>query len=202
MFCAGDFLNNIFSGLAEEVVQVSQNQTVSSIIESLIAVGSPSNLRTLFVALAADLSIAFLDRFACHVFEKLTQKLPQFFYPPTQNSTDEEEDYVSQDKFVESFEGVCEFVDSNFETLMTHMYGSHVLRALLEALSGVPVVNELKKSQKSGHGRYFNKGMSLGCCSWLLACLTSQQHASASQRRICSDNCLCCSTEIEVAVQT
>ena len=33
-------------------------------------------------------------------------------------------------------------------------------------------------------------------------CLTSQQHTSVSQRRICSDNCTCCHTETEVADQT
>ena len=32
--------------------------------------------------------------------------------------------------------------------------------------------------------------------------LTSQQHASVSQARICSDNFTCCLTEIEVADQT
>ena len=37
---------------------------------------------------------------------------------------------------------------------------------------------------------------------WLVACLTSQQHASVSEGRICSDNCTCCHTEIEVADQT
>ena len=37
---------------------------------------------------------------------------------------------------------------------------------------------------------------------WLLACLTSQQQASVSQGRICSDNFACCHTEIEVADQT
>ena len=37
---------------------------------------------------------------------------------------------------------------------------------------------------------------------WLLACLTSQQQASVSQGRICSDNFTCCHTEIEVADQT
>ena len=34
---------------------------------------------------------------------------------------------------------------------------------------------------------------------WLVACLTSQQHASVFQRWICSDNCTCCHTETEVA---
>ena len=40
-----------------------------------------------------------------------------------------------------------------------------------------------------------------GCC-WLVACLTSQQHASVSQGRICSDNFTCCHTEIEAADQS
>ena len=37
---------------------------------------------------------------------------------------------------------------------------------------------------------------------WLLACLMSQQHASVSHGQICSDNFMCCHTEIEVADQT
>ena len=36
----------------------------------------------------------------------------------------------------------------------------------------------------------------------VVGCLTSQQHASVSQWRICSDNFTCCHTEIEVADQT
>ena len=36
----------------------------------------------------------------------------------------------------------------------------------------------------------------------LVGCLTSQQQASVSQERICSDNCTCCHTEIEVADPT
>ena len=36
----------------------------------------------------------------------------------------------------------------------------------------------------------------------LADCLTSQQHASVSQGRICTDNFACCHTEVEVADQT
>ena len=36
----------------------------------------------------------------------------------------------------------------------------------------------------------------------IVGCSTFQQHASVSQGRICSDNCTCCPTEIEIAVQT
>ena len=37
---------------------------------------------------------------------------------------------------------------------------------------------------------------------WLVACLTSQQHASVSQGRICRNNCTCCHTKIEIADPT
>ena len=37
---------------------------------------------------------------------------------------------------------------------------------------------------------------------WLVACLTSQQHASVSQEQICTDNSTCCHTETEVADPT
>ena len=41
-----------------------------------------------------------------------------------------------------------------------------------------------------------------GLMLFLVGCLTSQQHASVSQGRICSDNFTFCHTEIEVADQT
>ena len=43
--------------------------------------------------------------------------------------------------------------------------------------------------------------ISQGLCLFV-CCLTSQQHAGVSQGRICSDNCTCCHTEIEVADPT
>ena len=43
--------------------------------------------------------------------------------------------------------------------------------------------------------------MELGCC-FFAGCLTTQQHASVSQGRICSDSFTCCHTEVEAANQT
>ena len=44
--------------------------------------------------------------------------------------------------------------------------------------------------------------MSAAIVCLFVGCLTSQQQASVSQGRICSDNFTCCHTEIEVADQT
>ena len=60
--------------------------------------------------------------------------------------------------------------------------------------------NDMKEPQKFGSACRLAY-LGLFVC-WLVGCLTSQQHASVSQGRICSDNFTCCHTEIEVADQT
>ena len=47
-----------------------------------------------------------------------------------------------------------------------------------------------------------HSGVTLQRLLLFVGCLASQQHASVSQGRICSDNFTCCHTEIEVADQT
>ena len=46
------------------------------------------------------------------------------------------------------------------------------------------------------------KGLHVCFTILFVGCLTSQQHASVSQGRICSDNFTCCHTEIEAADPT
>ena len=48
----------------------------------------------------------------------------------------------------------------------------------------------------------FRPGHLSVCVGLFVCCLTSQQHASVSQGRICTDNLTCCYTEIEVEDQT
>ena len=59
-----------------------------------------------------------------------------------------------------------------------------------------------RKCVPCGSGRFW--GSVAACCllACLHACLTSQQQASVSQGRICSENCTCCHTEIHVLDQT
>ena len=53
-----------------------------------------------------------------------------------------------------------------------------------------------------GQGPHFSLGVVEALCErdcLFVGCLTSRQHASVSQGRICSDNLTCCHTETEVA---
>ena len=62
-------------------------------------------------------------------------------------------------------------------------------------VSRPPRERKIQGSNPAGDGIFFGVG-------WLIGCLTSQQNASVSQGRICSDIFTCCHTEIEVADQT
>ena len=64
-----------------------------------------------------------------------------------------------------------------------------------------PVSNMYAKWPGRSRVQIMSARLSLFVCL-LVGCLTSQQHASVSQGRICSDNFTCCHTEIEVADQT
>ena len=59
---------------------------------------------------------------------------------------------------------------------------------------------QLPSQQKRQQGRVSSFGIGFKAfVGWLVGRLTSQQQASVSQGRICSDNFTCCHTEIEVA---
>ena len=65
----------------------------------------------------------------------------------------------------------------------------------------LPRVHRTTKGRIEARGADNNQRRAAFVC-WLLACLTSQQHASASKGRIQSDTFMCCHTDIEVADQT
>ena len=77
-----------------------------------------------------------------------------------------------------------------------------VVFVVVVAAAAAEVVNRRGERKAGDSGNSYSRGSSEGCCCLLVGCLTSQQHASVSQGRICSDNFTCCYTEIEVADQT
>ena len=57
----------------------------------------------------------------------------------------------------------------------------------------------MKATTKDGVSEYVFDGMISKDNRVVVGCFTSQQHVSVSQVWICSDKCMCCHTEIEVA---
>ena len=68
-------------------------------------------------------------------------------------------------------------------------------------------MGEEEKAKKKRKKKHNNNNDDMSKCRRnkkreIVGCLTSQQHASVSQGRICSDNFTCCHTEMEVADPT
>ena len=62
-----------------------------------------------------------------------------------------------------------------------------------------PQILESKRQRRRAERQWIKSGLTV--CLFV-GCLTSQQHASVSQGRICTDNFTSCHTEIEAADQT
>ena len=85
-------------------------------------------------------------------------------------------------------------MNRNLLCILDNKAAVHVMTAFFSAREGT---NSLRYLGIQLDGRLTRKMQLL-----LVGCLTSQQHASVSQGRICSDNSTCCHTEIEVADPT
>ena len=73
-------------------------------------------------------------------------------------------------------------------------------------VTGVTLRQILEHSASEWHPGRLERRLPAGLGSveglLFIGCLTSQQHASVSQGRICSDKWTCCHTEVDVADQT
>ena len=102
----------------------------------------------------------------------------------------------------------CQSLFCLFEDLLSVCRGRVGVKGRLEYLVLVRVLSWVVRYFVWPHRMlpgWVGPGAGLGCrgrVGWLGGCLASQQHSNVSQERICSDNCTCCHTKIEVADQT
>ncbi|GFR87396.1 nucleolar protein 9-like [Elysia marginata] len=147
-----EFLSNVYNTLRDEGIQVSQNQTVSRILEVLFSHSKPSHMQDLFCLFCGELTIVVFDRFASHVFQALIQYLPAMY-----DDRNDEDEAVWRKSFYENVQTLCNFMESHLRDVMTHTYGSHVLRSFMEALGGVHVKEEVVRSRVSRGQRKDNE---------------------------------------------
>ncbi|CAG5117648.1 unnamed protein product [Candidula unifasciata] len=141
-----NFLNNVYNTLKDEGVQVSQNQTVSRILEVLFSHSKPHHMRELFCNFSENLTVVTFDRFASHVFQALILHLPAIY--EDKSATGSTDSYKTSSVHA-SVQQLCTFTESHLRDIMTHTYASHILRSLLEALGGVKVREEVVRSRIS-----------------------------------------------------
>ena len=70
-------------------MEVSRNQTVSTIVETLLGAADEDELCSFTKALAVDWETAFTDRFASHVLQKLLWQIAPILYAEKLKDSDD-----------------------------------------------------------------------------------------------------------------
>ena len=133
----GLLLENVFKQLTTEALSVSRNQTVSTIVESLLHHASPSQLQDFTAALAEDWETACQDRFASHVVQTLLLCVAPHFCDQGQGT----------DSLLQHFLNLLHMLLSNLAVFMQDVYASHIVRVVMEVLAGHRVAQEVIKSK-------------------------------------------------------
>ncbi|XP_013404032.1 nucleolar protein 9 [Lingula anatina] len=162
------FLRNVFKQLATEAVTVSQNQTVSRVVENIVQWASGTQLYQILTAFSFDWETVCTNRFASYVTQTIIKVTPQFWNQKVSDSDDETDDDEDAHANIDSekenekdkkgkystslrvdFLSLCGHVLENTDTYVEHTYASHIIRTLLEATGAVRVTERIIRSRLS-----------------------------------------------------
>lgn len=137
-------LENVFKQLNSEALTVSRNQTVSTIVESLLHNASASQLLGFTASIAQDWETAIEDRFASYVCQTLLLVMAPHVYACVSDTGEESSGEASlYDHFIKLYR----ILVGNVSVFMQHTYASHILRVMMEVLGGTRVAPEVIKSK-------------------------------------------------------
>ncbi|KAF2798260.1 ARM repeat-containing protein [Melanomma pulvis-pyrius CBS 109.77] len=188
------FLENVYREAAGKELKIANSQSCSRLMERLILLSTPAQLKGLFQKFSGHFLALVQHRFASHCCEALfihaapivTQELskPELTHAPP--SSDPDAVVVSMENLfiytLGELEGYLGF-------LMTDRFASHVLRVLLVVLAGVPLekpnhksVVQSKRKEKVGvSGSEKNK-------EWLLEKRTVPQSFLDALEKVINDS--------------
>ncbi|XP_019628830.1 PREDICTED: nucleolar protein 9-like [Branchiostoma belcheri] len=147
------FLNNVFTQVEEEIHVLACNQTVSRILENLLHQASTFHLISIITQLKENnFTSLCTDRFAGYVLQTIVCLIPRHLSVTSrkdvtaQKKTTEKEE---EDSLRDLFLAVCQEMVEGVGRLVRDHYGSHVLRAVFETLSGVKLEQKMVRSRLS-----------------------------------------------------
>ncbi|KAG9631259.1 PLP-dependent transferase, partial [Aureobasidium melanogenum] len=144
------FLANVYREANGKELKIANSQSCSRLMERLIQLSTPAQLKTLFQKFSGNFMHLFQHRFASHCCEKLfIQAAPvvteELLHPPKpeDQTTADDEVYVSMENL---FLFTLGEMEGNVGFLMTDRFASHTLRVLLLVLAGEPLSDSTNKS--------------------------------------------------------
>lgn len=147
------FLENVFTQIEHNELALCCDQGMSRVLERLIMFFNDEQLKIIWKNLAKDFKTVTTDRFGSHVMQNLVNSIPNAIRVERNKYKGNIEESIEQ-----SFLSYCSFISDNLQDLIEDMYGSHVIRAVLEVLGGVHISETVQRSRNSRgcRGKAFN----------------------------------------------
>ncbi|PVI06981.1 ARM repeat-containing protein [Periconia macrospinosa] len=145
------FLQNVYKEANGKELKIANSQSCSRLMERLILLSSPQQLKGLFQKFSGEFVHLVQHRFASHCCEALFIRAahvvteehtkPELLQTPP--SSDPNEVFVTMENL---FLYTLDELEAYLGFLMTDRFASHVLRVLLIVLAGAPLEKENQKS--------------------------------------------------------
>lgn len=140
------FLDNVFRQLKEDIIQGCHHAGTSRIIERLLTDASVCNILDVFQACSNDWTALMSDRIASHVIQSIICQIPRCI---CENENIEAENKEHNTDLEELFFKFCDLLKENLDKYWTDVYGSHIIRVVLQILGGAHVTDKIIRSRLS-----------------------------------------------------
>lgn len=143
------FVENVFTQVEDNELLLACDQGMSRVLERLLEHLNDAQLKKIWSNLSNSYEVLTCDRFGSHVVQNLVNLVPRTIRAERIKVKEldmKEEEILSME---ELFLTYCTFVEDSLSDLIENTYGSHVVRAVFEVLSGVRVADDVQRSRNS-----------------------------------------------------
>ncbi|KAL8742641.1 MAG: hypothetical protein Q9190_004910 [Brigantiaea leucoxantha] len=157
------FLANVYKEASGKELKIANSQSCSRLMERLIALSSPSQIKKLFQKFNGHFLHLAQHRFASHCCEALFLRAAPIVSQELLASTEEQQHDMTNEEIYVSMENLFLHTLTELEEalgyLITNTHASHTIRVLLVVLSGRPLASvetaAILRSKKKEHISHF-----------------------------------------------
>ena len=139
--------------LGEDGLGVFKLSVTSRLLENFISNANIQHITDLMSIFRTDWTFMITDRFASHILQSTLNQVPKCLNEDqnTSETADKTGDKTGKntDVLMNNFVELCDKLQEDFDSLWTDMYGSHIIRVVLQVLGGTAVDNDVIRSRVS-----------------------------------------------------
>ena len=147
------FMENVFTQVENNEVKLSCDMIVSRTMEKLIVYLNDIQIRRVIQNTEDHFCQIAMDKFGSHVLQSLICAIPKAIRSERSKNREVENNIDDLKSAEELFLSLCDCFRENIGELVSHTYGSHVLRTAFEVLGGVKVADNVVRSRASRRSR-------------------------------------------------